>query len=30
LHINYTTSKVDTIGENPTIVQLTSGEIYLR
>jgi hypothetical protein len=30
MHINYTTSKVDKIGKNPTIVQLTSGEIYLR
>jgi hypothetical protein len=27
LHISYTTSKVDTIGENPTSVKFTSGEI---
>jgi hypothetical protein len=30
LHISYTTSKVGTIGENPTMVQFTSGEIDLR
>jgi hypothetical protein len=26
LHISYTTSKVGTIGENPTVVQFTPGE----
>jgi hypothetical protein len=30
LHINHTTSKVDTIGENPISVKITSGEIDLR
>jgi hypothetical protein len=30
LRINYNTSKVDTIGRNPTSVQFTSGEIDLR
>jgi hypothetical protein len=29
LLINYTTSKVDTIGENPKNVKFTSGEIDL-
>jgi hypothetical protein len=30
LRMNNNTSKVDTIGRNPTSVQLTSGEIGLR
>jgi hypothetical protein len=29
-HINYTTSKVHTIGENPRSVKFTSGEIEVR